>query len=97
MLDPTKTTHPEPVEASPKPKSPLLRVMHALGRLTRDASSGENQKAVQMFNRMSAAREVFSGAPLKRAIQRARGIRAWPVTSGSYVVSDLSGCVAICT
>lgn len=72
--------------------------MHGLSRLMPADASGENRAAVRMFARMLALREGLNPARLARATTaRLQGKAAWPVSPGSYLLGDPSGCVAVCT
>jgi len=88
---------PEPTPDATGIPSPLHRLMLAMGRLMPTSPDGTNPAAVRMFQRMDALRDVLTAGPIRRAAQRLRGRPAWPITSGAYVVGDLTGPVAICT
>ncbi len=72
-------------------------VMHGLARLLPASASGENARAVQMFRRIEAARDLLAGGPLRRAGGRLAGRQPWPIVAGAYTVGDPKAPVAICT
>ena len=51
---------------------------------------GENERAVRMFSRLLKARDLFDR-------QQHYLDRAWPVTSGDYIIGNPEGSIAVCT
>lgn len=66
------------------------KIMGLLRKVMPHNDQGENDRAVRMFNRMLKARDFFDR-------QQHYLDRAWPVTSGDYIIGNPEGSVAICT
>jgi tetrahydromethanopterin S-methyltransferase subunit A len=74
-------------------KTPLSALMHALARMMPANASGENPRAVEMYRRMAALREL---ANPRRHWARLRGQATWPVSPGRYAIGSPTGAVAVC-
>jgi tetrahydromethanopterin S-methyltransferase subunit A len=87
----------EPADPLPNNRTVLQRLMRGLGRLLPADEGSENARAVTLFHRLDALRDVLMAGPFRRALARLGGKAAWPVTPGAYVVTDPTAPVAICT
>jgi len=73
-------------------KHAIKRVMRVFRKFLPEDESGENVRAVTMFGKMLRFKDIMNG----KGIPSWLGKPGWPVTSGSYIVSDKSAYIAVC-
>lgn len=77
--------------------TPIMhRVMGVMKRMMPEDARRENVRAVRMLRRVDTLRDLFKAGPVRRMIGRLSGNERWPVTTGTYIVGDRSGSVAVC-
>lgn len=74
----------------------LHSVMRTMRRMMPENESGENQRAVQMFHFAMRMKDIFSGKSISSLLTK-NETNTWPVTSGSYLIGEKEGAIAVCT